>query len=162
MITKFADLKPIFEVDIHEVLAECIDNKETKDVILRMNKSQLWDGKSKTGDDLRPYYSEDPYFKTKEKAIAYRNWKKRITSNSIRNDDAPNLFINGYFYRSITIDRGAKNVFEFGGKNSLATDIINKYPLALGLTNENYIKLTWDYLFDSLRENLLKRLKVSL
>lgn len=157
----FEDLKLIFDVDINNILTETIDNDSIKSTILSMNKSQLWNGKSNTGEDLRPYYSEDPYFKTKQQAEAYRMWKKAITKNSSRYDDAPNLFINGYFYRSITIEKNSQNMFEFGVTNSFSKDIFDKYPLALGLTEDNEKVLVWDYLQELFSINLKKALTLS-
>lgn len=69
--------------------------------IVEMNKAQLWDGKTKNNTDIHPFYSEDPYFKSAKQAQAYKNWKQRITPNSDRNPDAPNLYINGYYHSLI-------------------------------------------------------------
>jgi hypothetical protein len=153
MITKFADYKKIFEVDINNIITDCLDDEAIKKLVVKMNQDQLWEGKSSEGVDLRPYYSEDPYFKTKQQALAYKNWKKKITPNPKRYDDAPNLFINGYFHDSITI-RKSNNMMEFGVVNSFSAKIIDKYPLAMGLTEDNEKKLVRDNIIDTFSKKL--------
>jgi hypothetical protein len=86
-------------------------------------KGQLWDGKKGDGQNITPSYLDDPFFETREKAIAYRNWKNSITKNSDRDQDTPNLFINGYFYDTLFVDSGSFEVASDGFGNP----IIEKY-----------------------------------
>lgn len=71
---------------------------------LMYQKDQLYDGKLSTGSDLTPSYFDDPYFKSRESAQRYSDWKDNITPNSRRNRGTPNLFINGYFYSQIYVE----------------------------------------------------------
>jgi hypothetical protein len=106
---------------IRKIAGESIveNNKEVTDSI----KGQLWDGKKGDGQNITPSYLDDPFFETKEKAIAYRNWKNSITKNSNRDPDTPNLFINGYFYDTLFVDSGSFEV----ASNSFGNPIIEKY-----------------------------------
>src|SRR5690349_16298463 len=67
----------------------------------RLNRKQLLEGKLSTGRDLHPTYLEDPFFKTKEAAQKYSDWKDKITPNPKRKKGVPNLYITGPFHRSI-------------------------------------------------------------
>jgi hypothetical protein len=97
-----------------------------------LNLEQIYDGKTNTGDDIRPSYYEDPYFKTPEQAIAYSNWKDRITPNSRRNRGTPNLFINGYYYRSRSLSL-AGDVIRFDSFWPEGSKIHQKYANINGL-----------------------------
>ena len=85
--------------------------QEEKEHILDLNREQLYDGKNNEGQDLHPTYFEDPFFKSPAQAANYSNWKDRITPNPRRTPGVPNLFINGYYYKSIvlTVDRQGLN-----------------------------------------------------
>lgn len=83
-------------------VAEEVLNK-TSGVALEANKDQLYDGKLSTGEDISPTYLEDPYFKSKEAAQRYSDWKDEITPNPRRKKGVPNLFITGPFYASIQV-----------------------------------------------------------
>ena len=96
------DMLNIFRAMNMTDIAEEVLNK-TAPVALEANKDQLYDGKLSTGEDISPTYLEDPYFKSKESAQRYSDWKDAITPNSRRKKGVPNLFINGAFYRSIEV-----------------------------------------------------------
>jgi len=87
------DLTAITEGALQDVSAQA----------LTANKTQLYDGKTSTGDDVSPTYLEDPYFEDKAEAQRYSDWKDQITPNKRRKKGVPNLFINGKFYSTITV-----------------------------------------------------------
>jgi hypothetical protein len=74
---------------------------ETKDFYLDLNREQLMEGKNKVGENLSPSYLDDPYFKSKESAQRYSDWKDKITPNPKRQKGIPNLYINGVYHNSI-------------------------------------------------------------
>lgn len=110
---------------------------EEKQFILDLNREQLYDGKNNEGQDLHPNYFEDPFFESPAQAANYSAWKDRITPNPRRTPGTPNLFINGYYYKSIVIavDKdGLKFNSPFGEQN----DMNAKYGGKLyGLNKEN-------------------------
>ena len=75
--------------------------QENEEQLLALNRQQLFEGKDSQGKDLSPTYLEDPYFKTKEAAQRYSDWKDKITPSSKRKSGVPNLYINGMFHNSI-------------------------------------------------------------
>jgi len=113
---------------------------ENKQQILEMNKDQLWAGENTEGMPIRPSYFEDPFFKTRQQARAYANWKQRITPNPKRALGTPNLFINGYYYNSQDLQvQGTDVVYTstlIGGE-----DIDVKYRNIRGLTPINMQRL---------------------
>lgn len=94
-------LAAIQVIDITITAAESLELNI--DEFARKNREQLYDGKKSDGQDLSPTYLEDPYFKTKEAAQRYSDWKDKITPNSKRKKTVPNLYINGAYYRSRSV-----------------------------------------------------------
>lgn len=131
---------------------------ETKDHFMDLNRDQLMEGKNKTGENISPSYLEDPYFKTKEAAMRYSEWKDRITPSSIRPKGVPNLYIVGKFHNSLSPSVS-------GGKISVqstfedANDIENKYDGIYGLNGEKksvYIKESVRPVFNKKFRNKLR------
>lgn len=117
------------------------------DMVEDFVREQLYAGKNGNEDNLRPKYSEDPYFQKlygdnwKKHAINYRKYKKKITPPGRRAGsylmfqprgvDTPNLIIRGDFYDSITaipIDDGLMVCSEGVSFNK---DIEQKYSTAI-------------------------------
>lgn len=106
---------------------------------LTANKDQLMEGKTIFGKDIRPYYSEDNYFKSPASAERYRKWKEKITPNPKRNPDAPNLFITGKFHDGFYIKRDGHNfIIDSNDKNTFK--IKSKFKNIFGLMQENILK----------------------
>src|SRR5258708_7633887 len=102
-MTTFIDLKKKFEaLNTDKIITKIMDDTQVQ--LLEENKEQMYDGKLKTGGNITPSYLEDPYFKSRESAQRYSDWKDRITPNPERESGVPNLFINGKFYDSLKID----------------------------------------------------------
>src|SRR5687767_5255993 len=83
-------------VDTDKIAQETIEG--TEEEIRQYNLQQLLDGKTNQGIDISPTYLEDPFFKTREQAQAYSDWKDRISPRSNRRSGVPNLYINGYYH----------------------------------------------------------------
>lgn len=131
-------------IHIEKEVSVIIEN--TKEQILIKNKQQLMEGIKEDGSEITPSYLNDPYFKTKEAAQRYSNWKDKITPNNKRKPGTPNLYINGFYYNTIKINvRGEKIIIE--SKESIGEKIEKKYGDAIyGLNEENkqsYIKETF-------------------
>lgn len=76
----------------------------TSDILVEENRDQLYDGKDRLGRDITPSYLDDPYFKSRESAQRYSDWKDTITPNPNRTKGTPNLYIVGTYHKSIKID----------------------------------------------------------
>lgn len=134
-------LKNSLTIDKIDKIIESTFKKGTfDDFIVVKNREQMWDGLTSEKKQITPKYSQDPYFKTKEAAIKYANWKQNITPNTKRDPDTPNLFINGHFYNSLNNVVNATNI-QVKTTSPLGSDIVKKYPTALGLINDNKMKL---------------------
>lgn len=112
-------------LNVSKVSDESID--ETKDDALTIHKDQLMDGKGSDGQDLKPGYREDPFFKTKESAEKYLGWKQKITPNPDRNPNAPNLYINGEYHNSRTVTNAGAGKLNFGSTSPISGSINQKY-----------------------------------
>lgn len=100
--------------------------QKSKALVLKKNREQLMEGKLSTGKDITPSYLNDPYFKTREAAQRYSDWKDKITPNPNRKKGTPNLYITGPYHRSI--DFNVKGLeFFFTSKFDAAAAIEKKF-----------------------------------
>lgn len=113
--------------------------------ILELQKRQLFEGKAASGEDIRPYYSEDlqpgGYFRSAETAKRYSVWKEKGISypySAKRNPDAPNLYINGRFHSELDVQFDADSV-GIVGTTGYAQGIMAKYGInTFGLMPSNW------------------------
>lgn len=136
--------------------------KEHEQEIVEQQRIQLLEGKDSQGNDMHPFYSEDikprGYFKTKESARRYADWKQTISYPYTvkRNADAPNLYITGVFHD----DLGAAfrdDEMEIVPDTGYAANIMAKYGRnAFGLNKEK-----WGIIFGEkgAKDDLIKKMK---
>lgn len=116
--------------------------------IYQQQQIQLLEGKSSSGEDLRPYYSEDlrsrgGWFHTAESAGRYAAWKQDLSYpySVNRNPDAPNLYINGRFHSEIGVEFRADSVAVIP-LTGYAEIIMAKYGLQnFGLSSEKWAEI---------------------
>lgn len=132
------------------------------DDILQLQREQLAEGKSGSGADLRPYYSEDlkpgGYFHSVQTARNYAAWKVSLSNPyeaGARNPDAPNLFITGKFYGELAVNFGS-DYAHVVGTTPWAAGIIAKY----GAENFSLSRERWDGLLNGVaRGRLMDEIK---
>jgi hypothetical protein len=108
-----------------------------KEEIADLNREQLMEGKKADGTEITPSYYDDPYFKSRESAQRYSDWKDIITPNDLRKSGTPNLFINGRFHDSIAVKVSSKSVI-FSSPDLNAFKIEAKFGNGIyGSTNES-------------------------
>lgn len=128
--------------------------------IVDLNKAQLYDGKTVKGEDIRPLYSEDKsYFKTQGQLEGYIKWKQKDFPNSKRNPDAPNLLINGYFYRSLNLvlDNGKMFIISVSA-GKIGDAVSSKYKDIFGLNKEHQDKVNKEIIMPSINDFLKRTL----
>lgn len=97
-----------------EELIQKFNPKKVKPAILRalsyttkeyedLLREQMRHGKGSDGEDLKPGYLQDPFFKTPESAMRYAVWKQKTSPSIGRNFNAPNLYIVGYYHKSLKV-----------------------------------------------------------
>lgn len=103
--------------------------------ILEYQRQQLFEGKASSGEDIRPYYSEDlkpsGYFYSVESAGRYAAWKLdgiNYPYSANRNPDAPNLYINGKFHDELGVQFSV-NTVGVVPKTPYAAGIMAKYGI---------------------------------
>jgi hypothetical protein len=126
---------------------------EAEPSIVELNRSQLWEGKTNEGKDITPKYSENPFFKSKESAEKYANWKQKITPGKTRKKDVPNLFIDGTFYDSIYAKLYGDEI-NINSNIALGTKIIAVHKKVLGLNKESLRVVS-----NAIKEPLINTLK---
>ena len=129
--------------------------KKYESYLLDLNRDQMMAGQNAEGTDITPSYLDDPYFKTRRQAIGYMNWKQRITADSRRDPQTPNLFIKGDFHNSIRIRYG-DNEIEFVSETTLGKDIQSTHPDVLGLNDRNQDMILTDIVYPRLLTEINK------
>jgi len=133
------DLKTVLE-DIPQTIKDSIFSNQRE--IIQLQRLQLYDGTNNKGEDIHPFYTEDPFFKTPAQAQGYIKWKQKITPNSKRNPNAPNLYINGYVHRNIIlIELNGEVIFSINSNVNFGDELIRKYDNLLGLNPNNQQKI---------------------
>lgn len=140
--TKLKDKIPNLVFDV------IFDNDE---MIIALNRKQLMEGKTADNEDVRPYYSEDSYFKSADAAKNYIVWKDKITPNPKRNPDAPNLYINGQFHGTFKLAIEGNDII-VTSDSKIAREVTQKFPNIFGLTDDNLI----DFWNDKILEAIVK------
>lgn len=140
-----------FVTSVDSIVEEVIKENESK--ILDEVRAQLWGGLTGDLTQIAPNYLNDPYFKTRGQAIGYMEWKQKITPNSRRRKETPNLFINGYFHSSLTIDYPGGE-FLITSHDPMGEDIIRKYGYKTFAVNDTFL----DGIKAKVKERILERL----
>lgn len=133
-----------------ELIGRVLSNHATE--IEDLQREQLFAGRASSGEDIRPYYSEDVkpagYFKSRESAARYAAWKQNAVPYPVtvqRNPDAPNLYVDGTFHSELAADLGTDGV-AIVGTTAYAQQIIAKYGIdTFGLTTENWERIFREY-----------------
>lgn len=121
--------------------------------IVDLNRNQMYEGETNEGKDISPKYSEDPYFKTKESAARYAEWKQKITPGKKRKKDVPNLFINGAFYDSLYAKIYNQEII-VNSDTMLGRKVIGGHKKVLGLNKESLKTVS-----SNIKEPLINTLK---
>jgi hypothetical protein len=136
--------------------------KEHEQEIVEQQRIQLLEGKDSNGNDMHPFYSEDVkprgYFRTKDSAQRYAEWKKTISYPYTvkRNADAPNLYITGVFHDDLGAEFRDEEM-EIVPDTGYAANIMAKYGRnAFGLSTEK-----WGVIFveKGAKDELIERMK---
>lgn len=129
--------------------------KKHESYLLDLNKDQMMAGQNAEGTDITPSYLNDPYFKTKRQAVGYMNWKQRITADSRRDAETPNLFIKGDFHNSIKINFDNDSM-EFVSNTTLGRDVQHSHPDVLGLNDKNQDMIIDNIIYERLLTEINK------
>lgn len=135
--------------DLMNVITDIL--KDNSELIIEVNKDQMYSGKTSKGEYIRPYYSENPYFKKPGAALRYAQWKAKITPDSRRPLDVPNLYVVGKFYGQLKYDPVNWTV---GSSGNLADKVLSVHENVLGLSPENMGKITDEVLTPSVTKQL--------
>lgn len=134
MVTWVNVMHNIEALDVEEKAVETLDEK--KNEALQLNLVQMFRGLKATQGFISPRYSEDPFFKTRKQALLYAVWKKKISPDTDRPDDVPNLFINGRYHQSIEITADREG-YHFKSEDKNAKDIEETFKEIYGLNAES-------------------------
>lgn len=115
--------------------------------IMEMQHKQLLEGKDNDGNDLTPSYTQDVqpqgYFKSRESAARYAAWKGTLNYpyQVQRNQDTPNLYINGRFFNELEVKFNQDSV-AIMPRTTYAAAIVGKYGInSFGLSMQKWNQL---------------------
>jgi hypothetical protein len=148
-------IENVQKLDLDKISEESVS--ETKEIIVSINNKQLLAGKDNRGEDLTPSYLNDPYFKSKKSAEKYSKWKDEITPHPTRKSGVPNLYINGAYHNSRSMEVRGKDI-DYKSSYKDAYSIENKFPETYGLSPDN----KQDYTDEHLRPIFLNNVKKEL
>lgn len=140
---------------IQSIMGQAI--QQTKAAYLFLQRDQLYQGKNAVGEDITPSYLNDPYFKDREAAQRYSDWKDDITPDPRRKKGTPNIFITGFFHETLDIfSEGSDIRFTVG-----IPDVVIKYgPTLLGLNPTSRALYVTNVLGDAWIELVKKQLNL--
>jgi hypothetical protein len=124
---------------------EVVNEPQHDTYLVKLNKEQLLEGLTTKSTEIRPFHSENPYFKSDKQLEAYIAFKERIKPNAKRRADVPNLFITGKFHSEISKVSNA-NGFEITANGVMSQKILPDFDNVLGLTKENLNKVSKEIL----------------
>ena len=140
--------------DLSAIIGSLFANPELLAFVVEKQKDQFWEGKNAEDKDLTPSYLDDPFFKSKDSAKKYMDWKQTLSPSSSKNPETPNLFINGKLvYDNVTaVNSGDKIIITIA--DSVGNKLESKYDNLLGLTDANLNDLINTYILPELNEIL--------
>ena len=118
------------------------------DDILDLQREQLFSGLTSSGEQIRPFYSEDlkpsGYFYSVESAGRYAAWKQTLNYpfSANRNPDTPNLYINGRFHDELWVEFDSDTVGVVP-TTLYSAGIVAKY----GISTFGLMKKNWSVIF---------------
>lgn len=121
-------------LDTEKEIITIVDHN--KERLTELQKEQMLEGRGIDGEYIRPFYSENPYFKSRESADRYAKWKQKVTPNPKRPLDVPNLIVTGTLLHDKLMAKVMGNVFEIEPTNAKGKEIFNEHPNAQGLDEE--------------------------
>lgn len=121
----------------HDEVLLIVENNSQK--LSDLQREQMLKGRGVDGEYIRPFYSENPYFKKPGAALKYAQWKQKITPNAERPEDVPNLTINNRFHDSI-YTKLSGDTFSMESDDSNADDIISVHQNAIGLDADSRLQ----------------------
>jgi hypothetical protein len=130
-------IKNIEQLDESKIWLEVAPTMETIENSGDMVREQLLAGKD-GDDDFLPRYVDDDYFKSLSHALAYEEWKSKISPNSSKPRDVMDLFITGDFHNTIGLEFINENGFNIGADFTMFGDDLERYSDNLtGLHEKN-------------------------
>ena len=101
--TPAAMLQRIRQIRLEEEVGDILE--QNLEELKQMNIAQMMQGRNNKGELFSPRHSENPFFKTPEKGLAYARWKQRLYPETPF--DIANFTIVGYYHGSISFSRNA-------------------------------------------------------
>lgn len=156
MSTAITILNKLEAINVENTAFESIRGTEAQ--YKELLQDQLRHGKGSDGEDLTPGYLEDPYFKSREAARRYSDWKYKNSPSEGRNRNAPNLYIDGTYHNSISIAASVKGI-DSDSNVYFGLDIEIKYRGKANILGGPYRN---SYIEDTVKPAFIKKIKDSL
>lgn len=126
-----------FEENVNMIIGQVLG--ENSEAIVGEVRNQLLNGQTNELKPITPSYLNDPYFANDTQAQAYLEWKRSLAIAGNKNPETPNLFINGYFHRSLFLEI-MDSYCEVISLVPLGDEIIAKYGKQMFGVNDEYFE----------------------
>jgi hypothetical protein len=139
-----------FGQEMEEIVAD------NPDKLTELQREQMLKGRGVDGEYIRPFYSENPYFKRPGAAARYAAWKQRITPNSERPEDVPNLTINDTFHNSLSAVVEGRT-FDFDTSVDFGEKVFDVHKNAKGLDEDSRLEFAETITLPEIKDRLLAK-----
>ena len=132
--------------------------------LVELQKFQLLAGQNAVGEYLSPKYTEDSYFKSKESAKRYSDFKSKLaqdTNTEIykkKPKDVPNLIITGSLIYDTIYAKTGSDYIEISARSSIIGKLESKYRNLFGINKTGWDYFSEKYLIPQLNEKVLNYL----
>lgn len=137
-------LKILRESELANIISNILEKHS--DLLVEIQKYQLYAGQNAEGNPLSPSYLDDPYFNDRAAAQRYADWKNSLgqdRSNPIykkKDKNTPNLIVTGtLIYNTIYASVSPKELI-ISARTSILSKLEGKYKEPFGIN-----QLGWDY-----------------
>lgn len=159
MITKFADYKPVFDVDINKMITNILNTSEAEKIMLNyIQEDQLQNGIDARGKRIETIASQE-----QGSQYPYSRYTVKLRGEQGLQVNNVDLKDTGAFYDSMGVKVNEKQIEFLADFNKGANDIRDNFTPDydfVNLTNENLEGLVWYFLFDILSIDLKKQMKI--
>lgn len=153
-------LRILREAELANIVSNILDAHS--DLLVEIQKYQLYAGQNAVGEQLAPSYLDDPYFKDQAAAQRYADWKATLgqdRSNPIypkKSKDIPNLIVTGTLvYNTIFASVSPKELI-ISARTSILSKLEGKYKEPFGINQLGWDYYSKKYLIPELKERVQK------
>lgn len=134
-MASFKDWKPVFQINMYDIIKLIMQNKEVQQTIIEYNQEQLQKGIDNEGKKIRTIAAEE-----QDRGKVYSLYTIKMKAEKGQDFGNVTLYDTGEFYKTFNIKVNDSSVEVLADFNSPGENILDNFDEKyhfLGLTNEN-------------------------